>query len=61
MLEAKFHEDWMSSDKRLKNIEKVGQELDELDKVQGAMPGDHIDNSSTGNEAPNTTAPSISE
>lgn len=52
----------MSSDKRLKNLEKVGQELDEnktIIDVQGALPGDHIDNS-TGNEAPNTTEPSIS-
>lgn len=64
LLEAKFHEDWISSDKRLKNLEKVGQELDELDKnktlidMQGASPDGHTEDNSTEIQA-NNAIPNI--
>lgn len=61
LLEAKFHEDWMSADKRQKNLEKI--ELKEFDKnetvidiVDGVLLVDHVDNSSKGIEAVNSTA-----
>lgn len=62
LLEAKFHEEWTSPDKRLKNLEKDEQELKEFDKnetvvdVQSVILVDHVDNSSKGVEAINNTS-----
>lgn len=52
MLEAKFHEEWMTSDKRLANLEKNDRDLKEFDKnetlieIPEVLPLDHIENSS---------------
>lgn len=54
MLEAKFHEEWMSPDKRLTNLEKDEQELKEFDKnetvvdIQGVVLVDHVINNTSG-------------
>lgn len=61
LLEAKFHEEWLSPDKRLKNLEKDEQEFKEFDKNQTDINNQYVnlvnqaDNSSKGVEALNNT------
>ncbi|XP_037049331.1 uncharacterized protein LOC119083656 [Bradysia coprophila] len=52
LLEAKFHEEWMTSERRSENLEKNGKDLMEFDKnetlidIPEVFPLDHIENSS---------------
>lgn len=62
MLEAKLHDEWIPSEKKVKISEKNEQEHKELKKndtvneFEEVFPIDHIDNNSKGTEAINSSS-----